>query len=85
METPEPAIVDWPSLLFALLIDSLLVWAPLVSLFFLAPGHQIPLGLGLVLSASVANCVLYARGTTLGTYLGGFRLRTRRWQPPGLR
>lgn len=85
METPEPAIVDWPSLLFALLIDSLLVWAPPVSLFFLAPGHQIPLGLGLVLSASVANCVLYSRGTTLGTYLGGFRLRTRRWQPPGLR
>lgn len=84
METPKHVIVDWPSLLFALLVDSLVVWAPAVSLFFLAPEHHVTFALGLVLAALVANCALYARGTTLGTYLGGFRLRTRRRQPPGL-
>lgn len=89
MDTPEPTIVDWPSLLFALLIDSLLVWAPAVSLFFLAPGtlapgQQLPLATGLILGASATNWALYARGTSLGSYLGGFQLRTRRRQPPGL-
>lgn len=84
VKTPEPVIVDWPSLLFALLVDSLLVWGPAVSLFFLAPGHQGSLALVVVLLALVANCALYARGTTLGTYLGGFRLLTRRRQAPGL-
>ncbi|WP_307028464.1 hypothetical protein [Arthrobacter globiformis] len=29
------------------------------------------------------NWALYSRGTTLGTYLGGFRLRTRLRQAPG--
>lgn len=84
VNTPEPVIVDWPSLLFALLIDSLLVWGPAISLFFLAPAHQSSLALVVVLLALVTNCALYARGTTLGTYLGGFRLRTRRRQAPGL-
>lgn len=84
MDTAEPVTVDWPSLLLALLIDSLLVWAPAASLFFLAPGHQVPLALGLVLTALAANCALYAGGTTIGTYLCGFRLRTRHQQQPGL-
>lgn len=29
------------------------------------------------------NWALYARGTSLGSYLGGFRLRTRYGQQPG--
>jgi hypothetical protein len=83
VDNPEPVIVDWPSLLFALLIDSLLVWGPAVALFFLAPGHVV-LATGLALSALLANCALYTRGSTLGTCLGGFRLRTRRGESPGL-
>lgn len=82
VNTPEPAIVDWPSLLFALLIDSLLVWAPTVLLFVLAPGRWIPLVL-ILFTALATNWALYARGTSLGSYLGGFRLRTRHGQPPG--
>lgn len=84
VETPEPVIVDWPSLLFALLVDSLLVWGPAVSLFFLVPAHQGSFALATVLLALTVNWALYARGTTLGTYLGGFRLCTRRRQAPGL-
>lgn len=82
VDTPGPAIVDWPSLLFALLIDSLLVWAPTVLLFVLAPGRWLPLVLILV-TALATNWALYARGTSLGSFLGGFRLRTRRGQHPG--
>ncbi|NUU32996.1 hypothetical protein [Arthrobacter sp. C9C5] len=82
MDTPESAIVNWPSLLFSLLIDSLLVWAPTVLLFILAPGNWIPLVVFLF-TALATNWALYARGTSLGSFLGGFRLRTRRGQPPG--
>jgi hypothetical protein len=84
VEAPEPEIVDWPSLLSALLIDSLLVWGPGASLFLSTPARHVPIALGMVLSALVVNCALYTRGTTLGTYLAGFRLRTWRRQPPGL-
>lgn len=84
METPEPVIVDWPSLLFALLIDSLLVWVPAVWAFLFAPANRVLFALFLMLVALAVNCVSYARGTTLGTYLAGFRLRTRRRKPPGM-
>lgn len=84
VEAPEPEIVDWPSLLSALLIDSLLVWGPAASVFLSAPGRLIPIAVGMVLAALVVNCALYTRGSTLGTYLAGFRLRTWRRQPPGL-
>lgn len=84
VETPEPVIVDWPSLLFALIVDALVVWGPALSLFFLMPAHQGSVALAMVLLALMANWVLYARGNTLGTYLGGFRLQTRRRQAPGL-
>ncbi|MFF2318298.1 hypothetical protein ACFVTE_18775 [Arthrobacter sp. NPDC058097] len=83
MEIPEPVIVDWPSLLFALIVDSLLVWGPAVSAFYLVPVHQGPIALTVVLVALIANWALYARGTTLGTQLGGFRLQTRRREAPG--
>lgn len=84
VENPEAVIVDWSSLLFALLVDSLLIWGPAVLALFLAPAHQGSFALVIVLLALMANCSLYARGTTLGTYIGGFRLRTRRHQAPGL-
>lgn len=84
METPEPVIVDWPSLLFALMIDSLLVWVPAIWLFFFAPDDRIVFAFLLMLAALAVNCDSYARGTTLGTYSAGFRLRTRRRKPPGM-
>lgn len=37
----------------------------------------------LVLVLWAGNWALYSRGTTLGTCLGGFRLRTRRRKAPG--
>lgn len=77
-------IVDWPSLLFALMIDSLLVWVPAICLFSFAPDNRIVFALLLMLAALAVNCVSYARGTTLGTYSAGFRLRTRRRKPPGM-
>ena len=83
VDVPEPLIVNWPSFLFALLVDSLLVWLPAASVFFFAPGHQLPLAAGIVLATVAANWTLCARGTTLGTYLGGFRIRTRNGQAPG--
>ncbi|WP_211880941.1 hypothetical protein [Pseudarthrobacter albicanus] len=83
MDAPDPLTVNWPSFLFAFLVDSLLVWVPVASVFFLAPGHQLPLAAGTVLAAVAANWTLYAHGTTLGTYLGGFRIRTRDGQAPG--
>lgn len=83
MNAPEPLTVNWPSFLFALIVDSLLVWVPAASVFFLAPGHPLPLAAGTVLAAVAANWALYARGATLGTYLGGFRIRTRNGQAPG--
>jgi hypothetical protein len=75
--------VNWPSLLFAFLVDSLLIWVPAALVFFLTPGHQLPLAAGTALAAVAANWALYAHGTTLGTYLGGFRIRTRNGQAPG--
>jgi hypothetical protein len=36
-----------------------------------------------MLAMVAANRTLCARGTTLGTYLGGFRIRTRNGQAPG--
>lgn len=82
MDAPDPLTVNWPSCLFALLIDSLVVWVPAVSVFFLAPAHAVPLAAGFALAALAANWTLYSRGTTLGTYLGGFRVRTRSGQAP---
>jgi hypothetical protein len=84
VETSDPVIVDWPSLLFALIVDSLVVWGPALSLFFLVPAHQGSVAVATVLLALNANWALYARGNTLGTYLGGFRLQTPRRQAPGL-
>src|SRR4051794_5419361 len=84
VETPEPVIVDWPSLLFALIVDSLVIWGPALSVFFLVPAHQGSIAVAMVLLALITNWALYARGSTLGTYLGGFRLQTRRRQAPGL-
>jgi hypothetical protein len=85
VDAPDPLAVNWPSFLFALLVDSLLVWAPAASVFLLAPGLQLPLAAVTVLAAVAANWTLYVRGTTLGTYLGGFRIRTRNGQEPGRR
>ncbi|MFP3460867.1 hypothetical protein R5O87_08480 [Arthrobacter globiformis] len=83
MEDPEALIVNWPSLLFALLTDSALVWGPAAATYFLVPGHVVPAVIALVLVFWALNWALYSRGNTLGTYLGGFRLRTRRRQAPG--
>jgi hypothetical protein len=85
VDAPDPLTVNWPSGLFALLIDSLLVWVPAVSVVFLAPAHAFPLAAGLALAATAANWALYSRGTALGTYLGGFRIRSRSGQAPGRR
>ena len=85
MDAPDPLTVNWPSCVFALFVDSLLVWVPAVSVFLLAPTHPLPLAVGSALAVAAANWMLYARGTTLGTYLGGFRIRTRNGQPPGPR
>jgi hypothetical protein len=75
--------VSWPSFAFAFLVDSLLVWVPAAAVFFLAPEHQLPLAAGTVLAALAANWMLYAHGTTLGTYLCGYRIRTRDGHAPG--
>jgi hypothetical protein len=83
MDDPEALLVDWPSLLFALLTDSVLVWGPAAAVYLLVPGHQVPAAIALVLVFWALNWALYSRGTTLGTYLGGFRLRTRWRQAPG--
>lgn len=83
VEIPEQSIVNWPSLLFALVVDTLLVWAPTVALFFFAPEYQIELALGMLLSVMAINFWLYSRGMSFGTFLAGFRLRTRKKQPPG--
>ena len=85
VDAPDPLTVNWPSCLFALLVDSLLVWVPAVFVFFLAPAHALPLAAGSALAAVAANWTLYSRGATLGTYLGGFRIRTRTGQAPGRR
>ncbi|MFF5793107.1 hypothetical protein ACFY5D_13755 [Paeniglutamicibacter sp. NPDC012692] len=83
MEIPKEKVVNWPSLIFALVVDTLLVWAPAIAVLFLAPGHQVPLAVLLILATLTSNFVLYARGVSLGTWLGGFRLRQRNLQPPG--
>ncbi|SDL58360.1 hypothetical protein SAMN04487916_1112 [Arthrobacter sp. ov407] len=83
VDTPDPLTVNWPSVLFALLVDSLLVWVPASLVFFLAPEHALPLAAGSALATVAANWTLYSHGTTLGTYLAGFRIRTRNGQAPG--
>ena len=83
MDAPEPEIVDWPSLLFALIIDSLTVWAGAVLAFVFVPAHQIPVALGLLFASLLANWALASRGTTLGARLAGFVLRTRSGGEPG--
>ena len=83
MDAPEPEIVDWPSLLFALLVDSLVAWAPAVLAFVFLPALQIPVALGLLLASLLANWALASRGTTLGARLAGFALRTRSGGEPG--
>jgi hypothetical protein len=83
MEEPEALLVDWPSLIFALLTDSVLVWGPAAATYFLAPAHQVPAAIALLLAFWAMNWALYSRGMTLGTCLGGFRLRTRRREVPG--
>jgi hypothetical protein len=84
VDAPDPLTVNWPSFLFALLVDSLLVWVPATLIFFLAPEYALPLAAGSALAAVAANWTLYSHGTTLGTYLGGFRIRTRTGQAPGI-
>ncbi|GAB4100521.1 hypothetical protein [Sinomonas halotolerans] len=69
MKTP-PETVDWPSILFALLVDSLLVWVPGV-LLLLSPARLGWASLALGIAALASNCFLYARGATLGSLLGG--------------
>ena len=83
MDDPEALPVNWPSLLLALLTDSVLVWGPAAAVYFRVPGHQVPAAIALVLVFWAVNWALYSHGTTLGTFLGGFRLRTRRRQRPG--
>ncbi|MFC9352013.1 hypothetical protein [Arthrobacter sp. NPDC057013] len=85
MNDPEVLLVGWPSLLFAFLSDSVLVWGPAAAVYYLVPGHQVPATIAIVLVFWALNWALYSRGMTLGTYLGGFRLRTRRRQAPGRR
>lgn len=85
MRASNPDIVDWPSFLFALFVDSLLVWAPTVVVFVLAPQPPPQLLLALVFAGLVANAVLYARGATLGTIVAGFRLFNLWRKRPGLR
>lgn len=83
VDAPDPPIVNWPSAVFAFLVDSLLVWGPAVAVFLLAPAHALPLAAGTVLAALGANWTLYAGGTTLGTYVCGFRILTRHGLAPG--
>jgi hypothetical protein len=75
--------VRWPAFLFALIIDSLLVWVPTTFVFLFAPELGLLLAAGSALALFAANWTLYSYGTTLGTYLGGFRLRTRNEERPG--
>lgn len=84
MRAFEPDMVDWPSFLIALLVDSLIVWAPPTAVFFLAPEFPAQLLFALVLAGLVANAILYARGATLGTIVCGFRLSKQRRARPGL-
>jgi len=83
MDEPGPEIVDCPSLLFALLVDSLVTWVPAVLAFVLLPAHRVELALTALLAAVLAHRALYGRGSTLGTLAAGFRLRTRRGLAPG--
>ena len=83
MDAPEPEIVDCPSLLFALLVDSIVVWAPAVLAFVFLPAHHILIALGLLLAAALTGWTLASRGTTLGARLAGFTLRTRKGREPG--
>jgi hypothetical protein len=83
MDDPKAQLVNWPSLLFALLTDSVLVWGPAAATYFFAPERPVPAAAALVLVSFAVNWSLYSRGTTLGTSLGGFRLRTRRRKTPG--
>ncbi|WP_115788434.1 hypothetical protein [Arthrobacter silvisoli] len=83
MDSPEPKVVDLPSLLFGLLVDSLVVWAGAVLAFVFLPAHHIPVALGLLFAALLANWALASRGSTLGARLAGFALRTRNGRAPG--
>jgi hypothetical protein len=81
MDAAEPEIVDWPSLLLALLVDSLVVWAPT----FLVFSWEGPAAVALVLPLAglAANWMLFSNGSTLGGWLCGFRMRTRYQTKPG--
>lgn len=81
VKTPEPVIVT--GLHSCSRFSSIRSWFG-GRRFHCSFSRQGSLALVVVLLALVANCALYARGTTLGTYLGGFRLLTRRRQAPGL-
>ncbi len=83
VDAPDPPIVNWPSAVSAFLVDSLLVWGPAVAVFLLAPAQALPIASGTVLAAVGANWTLYAHGATLGTCVGGFRIRTRSGLAPG--
>lgn len=83
VEITKPVTVNWPSILVALFVDTGLVWVPAVSLFLFAPESQVPLALGALLSVVAVNFWLYSRGMSVGTFLAGFRLRTRQNQRPG--
>lgn len=76
-------IVNWPSILLALLVDSALVWGPAIAVFALVSGYRFTLPLLLVAVFLAINSSLYAQGSTLGTCVGGFRLRTRQGGRPG--
>ena len=80
---PGSVIVNWPSLLVALLVDSAVVWVPGVAVLMLVPGYRLIFPLCLVLASVATISALYARGSTLGTWLGGFQLRTRQDERPG--
>ena len=69
VEIPEELVVNWPSLLFALVVDTLLVWAPAVAVFLLATDPWIPLAMLWLLAVLASNFALYARGVSLGTWL----------------
>ncbi|OFI39139.1 hypothetical protein BIU82_15995 [Arthrobacter sp. SW1] len=81
MDAAEPEIVDWPSLLLAVLLDSLIVWTPAVLVFAL--GGPAAVALGLLTAAVAAYWAFLARGATPGTGLCGFSLRTRSGDKPG--
>lgn len=81
----KPDTVDWPSLFFALLLDSFIVWAPTVAAFLLVPTLPILLLLALIVAGLSTNVILYTRGATFGTVTAGFRLLNRQRGQPGLR